>query len=320
MHSKKSEKLLDYLSNTYFQVGLLGGLLILYLLTHFSIFAILTVVILLIFVGYEFYSGMKEHGWRTELKEIIITILVVVIFWEALILLLGTNTPISGIATCSMKPNMNRGDLILLRMEKVNAPTIYLSKSDISEITPEFTVGNLTSNGSLFNLCVQSVKTSICTDFVKNPQNYHESHGPITFNYGKCNIYVNDKLYETPCVLSVGFKGKIFPMMIKRDIIAYRPKKSDIFSRVGDISHRVQLILKADNVTYYLTKGDNNEIFDLQMYDYNLKEGNSLINHSQLKGRVIYTIPYIGYYKLFLSGMFGDVPQCHTRLITPNFE
>ena len=327
MHSKSNNDLIsilaEYASNTYVQIGLLAVLLLLYLLTRSQIFGLLSVLVLIGFVIYEFYAGVKENGWKNELKEIIITILAVLIFWEALIIVLGTDTPISGIATCSMKPNMNRGDLIILQNVNPKAPIVELSESELNNITAQFTYKNLTSNGSLYNLCMFNKNTHLCKDFILHPTKYYEYHGPIRFNYGACNLSYNNLVYRTPCVVSISVKDKIIPMKISRDIIAYRPKKTDIFYRIGDISHRLQLIIKSksDNKTYYLTKGDNNQVFDIQMYDYNLHQGNSLIDKkSQYKGKVIFKIPYVGYYKLFLSGMFGAVPQCSTVLYTPNFE
>jgi len=255
-------------------------------------------------------------------------VLAVLIFWEALILVLGTDTPISGIATCSMKPNMNRGDLIILQNGKISAPVVLMEDREIKAVNSTFSIiANGTRvdgvyDGSLYSMCLFNKNNSLCKTFVTHPNLFSEAHGPLIFNYGHCKLNYDGTEYDSPCVVSVSVGDTLVHMTIHREIIAYRPKNTDVFHMIGDISHRVQFGLKSKETgkLYYVTKGDNNQIFDVQMFDYATHAGNSLVNESQVKGKVIFRIPYIGYYKLFLSGMFGDVSQCHTVLSTPGFS
>ena len=102
---------------------------------------------------------------------------------------------------------------------------------------------------------------------------------------------------------------------LSNDVVVYQPLPTDYYARTGDIIHRVFLKLKtADGKEYVLTKGDNNPILDLQVYDYTRNLGNRPIPQDRVRGRVVMRIPYLGYFKLFISGFLNEDAQCKTQL------
>ena len=83
---------------------------------------------------------------------------------------------------------------------------------------------------------------------------------------------------------------------------------------IGDIVHRTMFEINADGKVYYLTRGDNNPILDLQVYDYSRDLGNSPVPSGNSRGKVILRVPYLGYFKLFISGYLQEDSQCKTQL------
>ena len=81
----------------------------------------------------------------------------------------------------------------------------------------------------------------------------------------------------------------------------YTPQPEDPFAASGDIVHRAQLMLDVEGDKYLLTKGDNNNWFDVQI-------GNFPVHMDRVRGKIIFAAPYIGYFKLFISGLF-EVPK-----------
>ena len=72
--------------------------------------------------------------------------------------------------------------------------------------------------------------------------------------------------------------------------------------------------ISADGRYYYVTRGDNNPVLDIQVYDY----GTGLTNHpapdGNARGKVVMRVPLLGYFKLFISGFLQEDSQCRTQL------
>lgn len=75
----------------------------------------------------------------------------------------------------------------------------------------------------------------------------------------------------------------------------------------GLIVHRAIVKLTNGNESYYLTKGDNNQIADQEA-------GITPVPPEKIQGKVILRIPLIGYFKLFLYGQFNDPQGCDTTI------
>ena len=104
-----------YTKNSYAQIGILALFLILYILTKNSIFGILFAVALVATVALEVWMGTKSHGWKHELKDTAICLGGIVLLWFALTIVLNSPVPINAVVSCSMLPNVERGDLILVQ-------------------------------------------------------------------------------------------------------------------------------------------------------------------------------------------------------------
>jgi len=168
-------------------------------------------------------------------------------------------------------------------------------------------------NGSMYSYCATRQDSALCRRFIATPDKFTEKHGELTFAYEKCEI-VMDKGRGTvygPCVSYLEVNGNQYYTNLSNDVVVYQPNKGEYYSRVGDIIHRAYIRLKngEDGKTYFLTKGDNNPIFDIQVYDESLKEGNAPVELTRSKGRILVTIPYLGYFKLFISPAAIPTPE-----------
>jgi len=89
------------------------------------------------------------------------------------------------------------------------------------------------------------------------------------------------------------------------DIIVFDPKPTG----PGLLIHRVFAKINTERGAFYLTKGDNNAVLDQENGRF------SFVAEKDVKGRVVFTIPYVGYLKLFLFLQF-DVPAgCDSVLV-----
>ncbi|MFA5382123.1 MAG: hypothetical protein WC356_03080 [Candidatus Micrarchaeia archaeon] len=312
-------KKIEFIEKYYLHYIIFFLSFILYLLTRHFIFALIGGLSILLIVGMDIAKGAIKKGAKHELKEIFIAIILALSIWFGLVFFLGTPIPLNAIVSCSMLPDYERGDLIILRgTNDIKAPEIYIENPE--EITNtaivSFNNESVETNGSLFVKCLNSNEEE-CIKFKTNPGNYYEMHGPLKFNYGICKRkYSDESIIQTICIKEIEYQNKTYLIDKNSDILVYTPKKEDLFALTGDIIHRVYLKIDSPKGKYYLIKGDNNPIFDIQMYSEIYQKGNSLVDEAQTKGVVITRIPYIGYAKLFLFGMWTEPQGCESYFIS----
>lgn len=111
---------------------------------------------------------------------------------------------------------------------------------------------------------------------------------------------------NTLCTSGITVDGKTIAFDKQGDTIVYAPKS---LQEAGLIVHRAVLKMKKDGKTYYLTKGDNNPVTDVEGIVATPPE------EKDVMGRVIARLPYVGYLKLFLALQFDEPPGCR-RLVT----
>lgn len=263
----------------------------------------------------EVMAGLFTGGLKKEIRETIVSLFIALFIWYGAAFVLGTPAPVNGIVSCSMLPQLERGDFTILQGGAVSTPAISMSKQEFESIgTAALVSYNGTSfsvNGSMFSYCTQN-NDSRCRDFVYFPDQFSETKGVLKFQYASCQRFY-PKTGETlsqPCVSYVEYKGQRIYENLSDDVVVYQPGPTDLNRRVGDIIHRAYLRINVDGTSYYLIKGDNNPIFDIQNYYYPLQEGNSLVSEQQLKGKVIFRVPILGYAKLFISGMVVEPEGC----------
>ncbi|MBN2121741.1 hypothetical protein JW721_01625 [Candidatus Micrarchaeota archaeon] len=316
------ELLEGYARDTRVQLGALILLVLLYAITKISLFGILFALVLVGTVAMEVLSGAKSRGWKEELKDTLISLGAVVVLWLSLGFILNSPVPINAVVSCSMLPNVERGDLILVHGDAPAGYGVSLTKSELEALQKDETlvraegIGEFYVNGSLYSYCAQH-RDAICNAFTSAPSHFSEQKGPFTFNYAKCERNKGEIVLVTPCVESVYFKGQEYFANLSHDTIVYGPREGNLYYYTGDIIHRVFFLIESGGETYYLTKGDNNPIFDIQVYDYSINMGNDAPSSSDYKGKILFRLPFIGYPKLFISGFFSETVNCDSTLDYP---
>lgn len=289
------------------------------------VFGVMTFVILVVLIGLEIINGSRESGKIRSVLEIVAAIVVVVAFWFALRAVLHTNYPIDAVPSCSMLPSLQRGDMILL--QGANASTIRAPKVNVTKSGLQGMLGNQASE----SLECVAYKVSGNTLFVSQVVQpgysvglFRPSSGgsgsivPYSNQSGNLVKYacgVTDVVFSNGTVMNEAYTSSITigNTTITGDrnnsIIVYKTVPQDSFYKDGDtyIVHRVYAILNASGTYYYLTKGDNNPGLDMQYQ-------NLPANQSYVEGKVIGSVPFIGYLKLILTGMLNQPAGCSSVL------
>lgn len=282
------------------------------------VFGMLIVFEIVFFVTLEVKEGAEKHGWRHEVLDTVVALVVAVAIWFGASLLLNTSTPLSAVVSCSMLPNLQRGDFVIVQGAPVNAYEISMTKDELDSLTSSrsqvyFGENNLSLDGSLFTYCLGNAYGEECSAFRSSPESFAEKKGAFTYRYEKCPIAMSGGgSASMPCLKSVEYKGTRYLTNFSNDVVVYLPPASDYYSQIGDIVHRVMFKINVDGNYYYLTRGDNNPILDMQVSSG--ARINRPIPQGQLRGKVIGRIPLLGYFKLFLSGFFQEDSQCRTQL------
>ncbi len=326
MDLKEMRKSLSRFEESAAQIFILVATLALYLLSGNSIFGVLVAIEFVAFVALEIYQGVQSHGVSHEIVDTIKSLGIAVLIWLSFSVILGTAVPVSAIVSCSMLPNLQRGDLTIIKGSGAGtliAPQIEVSDEQLAIIANPKTLvispyGNETVMGSMYSNCMAYAYTDpLCRNFLQEPEKFIEKRGEMEFIYKQCNRKEmgTGKAQMTPCIYAISYKGKEYAMNLSNSIIVYEPAKGDLFSYTGDIVHRVQMKIRAGNSTYLLTKGDNNNVFDVQFYDFTHQLANTPVREQKIKGAHIFSIPYVGYFKLFLSGYTEEGQYCDSNLI-----
>jgi len=277
----------------------------------------LIILEIVFFVVVEVKTGVKKHGWKHEIVDTVIAIVIALILWFGATIVLNTSTPVSGVVSCSMLPNLERGDFIIVQGAETKAYEISMTRSELESLNGPVTAF---ADGMeylvpmpLYSYCNCNPADSLCRKFDKNPESVVEKTGPFTYHYAMCGFdYKNEDMTGYgKCLEYVEFKGKKYYANLSHDTIVYMPASGDLYGNVGDIVHRAFFKIDVDGDRYYLTKGDNNPIMDIQVVGCGDPE---IMNHpvpeENVKGKVIGRIPYLGYLKLLISGYWHEDSQC----------
>lgn len=277
----------------------------------------LIVLEIVFFVAVEVKTGVKRHGWKHEIVDTVIAIVIALMLWFGATIVLNTNTPISGVVSCSMLPNLERGDFIIVQGAEINAYEISMTQTELEALNGPVTVYaddmEYLVPMPLYSYCNCNPVDPICQKFDKEPGNVVEMRGPFTYHYTMCTFdYKKDDVTGYgKCLEYAEFKGEKYYANLSHDTIVYMAPSGDLYSYVGDIVHRAFFKIDVDGDKYYLTKGDNNPIMDLQVAGCSNPE---IMNHpvpeKNVKGKVIARIPYLGYLKLLISGYWEEDSQC----------
>ncbi len=326
------EQMRDSLRKTHVQILILLGTLALAIVTNalfgdpkspFNFLPLLFGIMVALEIGYfvtlEIKDGAKKHGWKHEALDTLIALLVALGIWFGASFLLNTSSPLSAVVSCSMLPNLQRGDFVIVQGAPLKAYDIEMTQEELESLNFPAQVtypgGSIAINGSLFPYCVANSQSAMCRSFIKSPEEFTEKKGAFTYSYERCPItFSNGTELAMPCLKEVRFRGTGYLANFSNDIIVYQPPAGDYYSLIGDIVHRALFRINVDGKTYYLTRGDNNPLLDLQAYDYSTGMHNRPVPQENLRGKVIGRIPILGYFKLFIQGFYQEDAQCRTQL------
>ncbi len=310
----------SFFTRWYVQLGVLFGALFLYIITNQNIFfGLLLGALIIAMVLLEVRQGAKEHGWKNEIIDTVIALAVAVVIWYGASFFLNTPSPASAVVSCSMLPNLQRGDFVVIQGAPADAFDILMDEQEVAGLAGdahiEYKGEQRVVKGSIFSYC-NAIADPICDSFYNKPEEFVEKKGALTYHYSLCTIRREKSESDVPCVTSVSYNGTSYPVQTTGDTIVYGAGKDEYFSLIGDIVHRAYFTVKTpEGRSYYLTKGDNNPILDVQVYDYRFGLGNNAVNPEEYKGKVLFRVPYIGYFKLVISGFLKEDDQCRTQLV-----
>ena len=292
-------------------------------------------IIVLIFSSEITYSS-KNIGVKKTMIEFALSIIAAILTIYGIGILLGTQVPIDTVASCSMLPHLNRGDLVIIQgiknyssfVSNNKIPTINMSpylfslfnesiENELVLYLPYYNdnKSNVSLNGVIihnrYNVALYSL---ICISRLlgANDKNLGQcvipkQIGIIRFNYTIENVSINGKMYKIVDNDELIYDNKVIKENYTMPIIVYRATPPDSFS--GDIIHRVVAAIRVNDTYYFITKGDNNNAFDIQYY-------NKPPSENEVLGYMVYSIPLLGYVKLIVSGQLAQPLGCNQSIIT----
>ncbi len=269
----------------------------------------------------EVSNGFEEEGFKKNIMEIGAAIIVVIVLWYALRAVLNTSYPLDVVPSCSMLPNLNRGDMILIQgvnKNSIGAPIVNVTQdqwnSSFSNLNTEALQCVAYSNNTGTAKLSQFVKPGYNIGLLKSTQygarivtNASQSNNIVRYACGAVNVKLqNGTVVSEASTVAITIANTTITGDRNNSIIVYQTVPQDQFYKYGDsyIVHRVYALLNVSGVYYVLTKGDNNPGLDIQYL-------NTPANLSQIGGKVIGSLPFIGYVKLILSNNFVEPTGCN---------
>ena len=137
---KKEKTKHDYVS--WLLYALLVVAVVAYAFTSSVLIGIGAFALVVIILMYEFRQSIKEEGTKGTVIDVAKALAVVAVIWIVLIVVLGTMQPVNVVASCSMLPVLNRGDLVFLHgignmssfLQSNHIPVINVSKSQFGSM------------------------------------------------------------------------------------------------------------------------------------------------------------------------------------------
>jgi len=95
--------------------------------TRSSMFSALGFVAIVLLFFSDFSSGSGKTDWKKSAIDLGQALALAVIVWWSLQFVLQTNAPLDVVTSCSMLPNLERGDLIIVQGGAISAPKIQFA-------------------------------------------------------------------------------------------------------------------------------------------------------------------------------------------------
>lgn len=334
---KKEKKVDDRF--VYVLYAIVLALIVLYVFYNNIIIGALAFLAIIITVLYEFKSSIKSEGFRKTVIDLAVAlVLVVLIIWVLPSFVLQSSSPTDVVASCSMLPALGRGDLVLVHgisnftsfVQQEHIPVVNVSTAQfnrtIGNITNEFLepyayTDNNTSHLVLnpyINSSIGSYKVALygvnCVAFYFNHSDYllfprclvnstNQGSNLVTYSSGIANVTVNGAMDTIPVTSQIGIAGVPIVENYSNPVIVYRTIPADSFYAEAEIIHRVYAAMRVGNTYYFLTKGDNNPVLDMQAENYP-------VSQADVVGYLYASVPYLGYPSLIIKGQLAPVQQC----------
>ncbi len=287
---------------------------------------IVTFFLIIIAIVLELISGKNEVGYKKSILEIAVAIIVVVVLWYGLKFFLATNSPIDVVPSCSMLPYLHRGDMIFLHgvssISQIKAPIIDVTSSQMSMVLSSPDSESLSCVAYITNASGTYIRQTLAPGYkvgliedsngvYRLVSKQEESGNVVQYTCGTREVKLSTgQILNEAYTTSITVNNRTIAGDRNNSIVVYGTRPGDLFYEEGDayVVHRVYAILNDSGDYYVLTKGDNNPGLDIQY-------GNYPPNMSQVQGKVVGVIPYLGYLKLIISGNLVVPQGCNSTVI-----
>jgi hypothetical protein len=318
---------------------ILAILIVAYAVFNTTVLGLAVLLTIAFIFYYEIRYSIKTEGARKSIIDIGSAIGVAVLVWIILIIILHTTAPVDAVSSCSMLPELHRGDLVVLSgivnitkfLESSHVPVVKVSQSAFasmeanmsSEFLSYFAYfnGNKSKISYIFNSSSNysiGLYNASCLSkyaYMSKPNYYYKCYSAIgsqsknlvKYNYSIGRVSVNGVVEDVLYTSVISINNTSISENYSNPIIVYQTTKRDYFS--GSIIHRLYAVINASGNYYFLTKGDNNQALDIEFSNYPA-------NASSVLGYVVADIPVLGYVKLILSGQLAQPAGCNQTIIT----
>ena len=321
-------------SLTYILYALIILLFILYIFVFKNNLeiAVLAIILIAVTLIVEFQASVREEGARRTILEIAAAIVVAILaVWLIPSLVLGTSSPVDVVASCSMLPNLHRGDLVLVH--GIRNMSAFLSQHNIPVVNVSaLAYSNMAANIEKEALYPLAYNSTAIEEIIKDPSQYrisffnifclnsgrtagsciadqqYQNSNLVKYNYTVRSVHIGNVSSNIVFTSSITIGNTTVYENYSNPIIVYKAKSPSGISE--DIIHRLYAAIRVGNQYYLLTKGDNNPVLDLQSAIYPP-------NSSEVLGYVAYSVPWLGYPSLIVKGQIGssDLAGCNQTII-----
>ncbi|MDE1856484.1 MAG: hypothetical protein KGH98_00185 [Candidatus Micrarchaeota archaeon] len=272
----------------------------------------------------EFVSGAMQEGAKKNIISTLIVVALLVVFWIGLRFVLNTQYPFDVVPSCSMLPVLQRGDMIVIQgvpVSTLTAPVVNITESQAQPIFNSVTSGTYSCvayrvSGNTATIS-QQVQPGYTVGLVRSTpsatqilQPNYTIGGVLQYVCGTRQVTTNTgQSYNEAFTTEVRINGTPITWSRNNSVIVYKTTNIDLFHAEGSdyIVHRVYAILNVSGSYYLLTKGDNNPGLDIQY-------GNEPVNASDVQGKVIASVPYLGYLNLILRQSLSQPAGCNSTV------
>ncbi len=313
-----------------------------YVLTSNSLAGMLSAFFLVVIIVATLRYSIREEGIKKTVKEVIEAVVAVAAVWLILIVALQTTSPVQAVVSCSMLPNLQLGEMLLVHgisnlgyfaaQEKVpivnvnsSAFNAMLAGMNENLLNDEFlqyypyvpgnksailNTSGIVTDSQVYDVGLYNTK---CVDqyiYYHDYSRLYSCYVPvqdqrsnlIRYNYSIGNATISGRQYKIVYTSGITIGNTTIIENYSNPIILYETVPQDYFQSNITIVHRLVAVINVSGSYYALTKGDNNPALDIEFGNYPAAGKN-------VESYVIAKVPYLGYLKLAFGG--ADTSGCN---------